>query len=146
MAGYKIRHAYSPSEGGVFHPKGKSMTRQSHKDEVDVNRIVRRYYDQGNHFDLAQFSEEIVNLPTGLSYHEALNQVIAADEAFASLPSELREAHANDPGQLLRFVESEDFINQKVDLFGKVIEPPAASPAPSDPPADPPAAAPPAAT
>lgn len=142
----KIKHAYSPSEGGVFHPKGKSLTRQSHKDECDVNRIVRRYYDTGNHFDLASFSEEILQLPEGLTYHEALNMKIAADEAFMGLPSEMREAHNNDPGQLLSFVESDDFVNQRVDLFGRrieAVEPPTASPAANTPPADPAAVEPP---
>lgn len=117
----KLRHAYSPSQGGVTTFQGKSKTKQSFKDECDVNNIVKRHYSPGGEFDVVKFSEAIVELPDNLNYHEALNQVIAADQAFLELPSEIRSVHENDPGKFLAFMESEPYLSRQVDLLGREI-------------------------
>lgn len=116
---YKIRHAYSPSEGGVFKPRGKSKTRQSMADECDVNVIVKRHYG-----DLPEptFTEDIVDMPENFDYHTALNLVREADSAFLDLPSDIRAAHDNDPGKMLKFVDSEAFRQGEIDWFGNPVE------------------------
>ena len=64
----------------------ESLTEQHHKDEVDINNVVRRYDKQGviTHVNKARamygdFTE--VN-----EYQDALNTVIQAQDAFAELP------------------------------------------------------------
>lgn len=79
-----------------------SLAQQSGKDESDINTIVKRFGLTGQ-------------LPSGVrapqygdfqgigSYHEALNQVIAANEAFAKMPAYIRARFHNDPGLFVDF-------------------------------------------
>lgn len=131
----KIRHAYSPSEGGKMKPKGKSLTRQSFKDETDVNQIIERHRGP---IPVAQFTDEIIEFPENFSYHEALNAVNGADEAFLTLPADLRAAHDNDPGRLIAHLESESYLSGTHDAFGVEItaesdSAPFAEPEPAEP-------------
>lgn len=79
---------------------------QSAKDECDINTIMRRYERDGlvahvNKYqgDYGDFTE----VPT--DYHEAISQVLAAQEMFMTIPADVRAEFANDPGQFLKFVE-----------------------------------------
>jgi phage internal scaffolding protein len=85
-----------------FDTGSESMTKQSMKDECDINNILRQYQMTGiiNHLNEAQ--PQYADLPEPMEYQEALNQVQAAEAAFNSLPQELRERYGNDPAGLLQ--------------------------------------------
>lgn len=118
----KMRHGYSDSDRSTDHPGGgKSMTRQNHKEECDINTIVERHLEVGGVITPMEFSDKVVVLPENFDYHEALNSVIAADEAFMQLPADIRTAHENDAGKLLDHVASKPFIDGDVDIYGEPI-------------------------
>ena len=84
----------------------ESRTHQSFKEETDINNIMRKYRDTGlvehvnsHRGDYGDFTN------TPADYHEALNQVIAADAMFLTLPADLRARFNNDPGAFLAFTE-----------------------------------------
>ena len=84
-----------------------SMAQQHQKDEVDVNKIMERYtrtgvIDHVNKYQ-GQYGEA-----TGISYHEAMNEIIKADDMFMELPSKVRKRFGNDPAQFLEFVSDPD--------------------------------------
>lgn len=77
------------------------MTKQSHKDECDIHNILRQYQRTGiiNHINTNQplYSD----LPSNIDYQSSMNLLLEAQEAFASLPSKVREHFSNDPGRFL---------------------------------------------
>lgn len=99
----RFRHAYGPRHRVAQHFNKPSRTQQHFKDECDVNRIMARYAQSGV---LPQGGRPKHFIEAGaLEFQEALNLVITAEEAFASLPSATRERFANNPSLLLSFLE-----------------------------------------
>jgi len=82
-----------------------SLTKQSFKDEVDVNNIVARYKKTGQlpgHLSTVQpMYGDVSSVP---SYQDALNTVLTAQATFMALPSAVRSRFDNDPGKLLAFI------------------------------------------
>ena len=119
-----MRHAYTESDRSTDHKGGgKSAAKQEFKDECDVNVIVQRHLQVGGLITPQEFSDELVTLPDNFDYHQALNAVIDAQEAFEKLPSELRTAHNNDPGSILAHLDSAEYRSGQVDAFGSPTQP-----------------------
>ena len=97
------------------------LTEQSHAKSCDVNRIVKRYERDGilmeklpGYVDLS--GARFGNFSDGISYQEACNAVLMADESFMALPPELRAKFSNDPAEFLDFVSNPDNKSKLVDL------------------------------
>lgn len=82
--------------------KDPSLAVQDAKDEVDINTIVRR-------FGLTGQLPEDVRAPTygdftGVgNYHDAMNAIALANEAFDEMPAEVRYRFGNDPAAFVDF-------------------------------------------
>lgn len=86
-------------------PKGVSLTKQSFKDECDINVLMRRYEKTGlvDHVNTHQGNYgDFINAP---DFHSAMNQIMAAEDMFMSLPSRIRARFANDPAAFLEFAQ-----------------------------------------
>lgn len=84
-----------------FVPEGESLTKQSFRDEADINVIMKRYAASGDlpGFNAAQGRYgDFSSVP---DYHECLNRVREAEASFMRLPAEIRAKFAHDPGELL---------------------------------------------
>lgn len=108
-----------------------SMAQQQFREECDINTIVRR-------FGLTGQMPENPKIPrygdfTGVTdYQTALNAVRAADEAFLTLPADVRAAFNHDPQALLAAVEDPTMQDKLIELglaTRKPSPPPAAEPA-----------------
>ena len=60
---------------------------------------------------------------SGISYHEAMNEIIKADDMFMELPSKVRKRFGNDPAQFLEFVSDPD-NHDKIYEYGLGNRPP----------------------
>lgn len=84
-----------------------SRAAQSMAEEADINTIVKR-------FGLTGKLPENVRMPqygdfTGIgTYQEALNAVIAADDAFMKMPANIRERFHNNPAAFVDFCFKEE--------------------------------------
>lgn len=88
---------------------GESRTKQSHKDECDINNVMRRFEKTGVLEHTAKYEPQwgdFVNTPS--SFQEAMHQVQEAERMFMDLPAKLRKRFDNDPGQFIDFVENAD--------------------------------------
>lgn len=100
-----------------------SLAQQHMKEECDINYIVERFGVTG------QLPVVPVNTPTygdftGIGdYRQALDAVMAADDAFMQLPAKVRERFNNDPAELVDFVS--DFRNRSEAIELGLIPPPA---------------------
>jgi hypothetical protein len=85
--------------------KEPSMTKQSFKEECDINTIVRRFEATGqiDHINQAAAKGLYTDLPDGLDLQSALDQVKQAEAAFMALPAAARAHFDNDP---VLFVEA----------------------------------------
>ena len=105
-----------------------SRTQQQFKEECDVNNILRNYVNTGvlTHTSdvLPQFGD-FSNVPS--DYGEALALIQKSEEEFMTLPSEVREKFDNRPGNLIKFLQDENNIDEAVKL-GLVNQPAKAEP------------------
>jgi len=123
---------------------GPSLTQQHMKDECDINRILKKYQKEGILRHVAKFAGRYEDLPDSIDYQESLNAVMAAQEAFISLPSSVRGRFDNDPGRFLAFVGDPANSNELVSMGLASHRPPAkqsggAAPKEADPAAPDPA-------
>jgi len=102
------------NESGL-HCEDASLAQQHFKDECDINNILRQFNITGILPDQA-ISPRYGDF-TGISdYHTALNQVIAAEDEFMSLPAPLRARFENDPAQLIEFLDNPENKDEAIKL------------------------------
>lgn len=104
-----------------------SRTKQSFKDECDVNNILKQYSPaalaelMAERQRMSRFGE----LPSGLDFQTAMNIVVEGRAAFDALPSAIRERFLNDPERFLAFMQDPDSQEEaiKLGLATRKIEP-----------------------
>jgi Chlamydia-phage Chp2 scaffold (Chlamy_scaf). len=100
-----------------FQTTGASRTKQSFREECNINNVMRRFEKTGilEHTNRYEGSYgDFTAAPS--SYHEAVEQVIAAEKMFMSLPASVRKRFSNDPGLFLDFVEDPSNVDEVVKL------------------------------
>lgn len=95
----------------LFFPKD-SRTKQSFKQECDINTIMAKYEKTGVIEHTKSFAGHYGDFSDIKSYQEALDAVIAAEEMFMGLPAQARAKFANDPGKFLDFVEDPSNVEE----------------------------------
>lgn len=77
------------------------MTKQSHKDECDIHRILRQFQKTGiiTHVQSARPSYE--DLPDAMDFQQALMLLDESRDVFMSLPATVRDHFQNDPSRFL---------------------------------------------
>ena len=94
-----------------------SRTQVSFKEECDINNIMKRFERTGMLDHLNQYQGRYGDfLEVPQSYHDAVNQVIAANEMFMTIPAKVRAMFNNDPGEFLAFVENPENADRLVEL------------------------------
>lgn len=113
-----------------LHCQDESLAVQSERDECDINTIVFR-------FGLTGTMPQGVRAPmygdfTGVrDYREALEAISAADEAFYSLPADVRSRFANNPALFVDFCSDPANLDEMRKLGLAVAQPVPASQQPS---------------
>jgi len=92
-----------------------SRTQQHFKDETDINNILRQFNITGQ-LPTKALSPRYGDF-TGIGdYHSALNQVIAAEGEFMTLPAQLRARFDNDPQELIEFLNNPENKDEAIKL------------------------------
>lgn len=125
-----FRTAYSPRKRVVTRILGESRTKQSFRDECDINRIMARYQNTGV-LEFVQKREARYADVSAVDYQEACNLVAGAQSMFHELPSALRARFDNDPAQLLAFLDNPSNLQEAIELG--IVNPPASVPAGGSP-------------
>ncbi|WNK15022.1 MAG: internal scaffolding protein [Microvirus sp.] len=81
----------------------EDRTKQSFRDECDINRIMARYAKSGVLPDLIRGNPQYGDFSSVADYQSALNIVVLAEEQFASLDGQVRARFGNDPACFLSF-------------------------------------------
>lgn len=117
-----IRHAFSPRNPVVITFQGPGRTKQSFKDECDINRIMARYHATGV-LDFVEKREAQFADVTDVDFLSAMQLVSDAQSAFADLPSSIRDRFENDPSRLLAFVNDSNNLQEAIELGLAVSQP-----------------------
>lgn len=83
---------------------GPSLTKQSFRDEVNINKIIARYEKTGmvEHLNKkAPFYGDVSGL---VDYQSALNVVKEAEDLFMGMSAEIRSRFNNDPQLMIEFL------------------------------------------
>lgn len=99
-----------PSSEGKF-----GRTKQSFKDECDINNIMSRFARTGV-LDFAARNEPRYGDCTGLDFTESMQRVAAANTLFQELPAKLRDRFKNSPAEFLDFVQNDANREEAMEL------------------------------
>lgn len=94
----------------------KTRTQNQFKDQCDVNKIVAKYKTTGEWTHLTQKGGVYADVSNITDYQESMQKIVTANAAFDSLPSDMRLRFANDPGQLLNFLQDPKNYDEGVKL------------------------------
>lgn len=84
-------------------PPNSRWTKQSFKDECDINTLMARYQSTGEMPVLNDVAPQYLDA-CGWDYQDCQNRVLEAQALFLELPSKLRSRFENDPAQFLAYV------------------------------------------
>lgn len=110
--------------GEAFEPKyGKSRTKQSFKDETDVNKLIKKAQITGSIAHLERFDAAAYAEFDGFDLHRAYRLLEKAEEIFAALPSELRHEFENSPANFITYANDPANRDQLEVLLPLIAEP-----------------------
>lgn len=122
----------------TFDPEGK-RTKDEFKDDCDVNKIWANYVRTGRLDQLQKAKghySDLTAVPT--SYQESLNLVVQTREMFDELPSDIRNAFANDVQLFMEAAaENPDGLFELLETIQPIDGKPATPVAPAKPQAPP---------
>lgn len=119
-----------PNTGEVL----PSMTKQSEMDACDIHNVLKQFSPAGLQQLISenQARGQYADVPDSLDYQEALNTVIAAEAAFASLPAKVRERFGNNPERFLAFMGDPNNQDEAIELGLATDNRPVPEPIPAD--------------
>lgn len=90
---------------------GEGLTEQSHKDECDINCILRDYQRTGllKHAKDHQGRYDDITVQ---DFQEAMNTVTQAQQMFSELPSSIRKKFHQDPSLFLEYVHDKNNLTE----------------------------------
>lgn len=108
--------AYGPKLRQQIQFTGESATKQSFKDECDINRIMARYQVTGVLPEqLMPGQPQFVDV-TGVDYLTGMQKIAEAKSLFQALPATVRLRFKNDPGEFLDFAQDPNNQDELVEL------------------------------
>lgn len=100
--------AYGPKiKVPLIFPSDEGRTKQSFRDECDINVLMKRYEDTGTLEHITKRAALYANV-TALDFQRAMDIVANARTAFADLPASVRDRFDNDPQKMLAFVMDDE--------------------------------------
>ena len=97
-------------------------TKQSFKDETDVNLIIQKHTRMGTLSHLEQWGGQYGDL-SDFDFQEAQNQIAKATSMFEELPAAVRKKFANSPEKFLEFVNHPDNSDRLAEALPELAEP-----------------------
>lgn len=110
-----IQNAYGPKTRVDTHPTGESRAKQQFRDEVNVNSIMAKYEKTGVLPTINALDPKYGFVPS-INFHEAMNEIKAAQETFSKLPANVRKEFDNDPQMLVEFMSDESNYEKAIEL------------------------------
>jgi len=117
----RIKTAHGPKTRQSITFTGPGRTKQSHKNETDINQIMARFAKTGT-IEFVNTQKPQFGDASGIEFQTAMQTVAKANEMFDALPSKIRERFNNNAQELLIFLETEENRTEAV-FLGLLKEP-----------------------
>lgn len=106
-----VRSAYNYDQDEASDEAGlvcldASRTKQSFRDEADINTIVRRFHLTGE-LPVGVRMPEYGDFEDVVDFQSAMNAIAVARESFDAMPAAVRERFHNDPAEFVAFCSDE---------------------------------------
>lgn len=113
--------------------EGPGRTKQSFRDECDINGIMARFQRTGLIDAVNKIQPQYADV-AGFDFQFAMNQIIQAQDMFAELPSGIRKRFQNDPAAFVEFVgdPANEEEARRLGLIREAVEQPQPAPAPAE--------------
>lgn len=111
VRGYNGYDSDAASKAAALRFEKPSRTQQSHKEDADINVIVKRFKSSGM-VPQKRLPPEFGDFTGVVSYQDAQNRIRAAQEAFDALPWQVRARFNNSPGAFVEFATDEANIDE----------------------------------
>jgi len=102
----QILNKYSLKPRTQIHFKGTGRTKQSFKDECDINRIMARYQATGQLPNVNEIPQQYLDC-TAYDFQEHQNFIAGAFSTFHEMPSAIRARFNNNPAEFFDFCSHE---------------------------------------
>lgn len=99
----------------IYFKEGSSKTKQSFKNECDINLIVNKFKATGVITHQNNQPAQYGYAPE-IDFREALQTVMEAEESFGKLPAAVRQRFMNDPAELIDFLGDPENRDEAVEL------------------------------
>lgn len=100
----------------AFRVEGESLTHQEFKEECDINTIINRFGIGVNPIVPQEWVTDVDISEAATDYQSAMNQLLAAQAQFMSLPASIRSEFQNDPGKFVAFASDPENLPKMVEL------------------------------
>lgn len=107
----RFKTAYGPKLKVAITFPAEGRTKQSFKDECDINKIMAKFQTTGLIEFVNQNQGRYLDC-TGVDYQEAMLTVANANSMFQSLPSGIRAYFENDPALFVDFASNPENLPQ----------------------------------
>jgi phage internal scaffolding protein len=111
-----FRTAYGPKPvSNIDFSKTTSRTKQSFKDECNINKIIAKFHKTGviDHLNKYQGRYEDCD---GTEFRDAMEKIAKASTMFEELPSSIRTQFENDPAKFLDFTTNPENLEEMRDM------------------------------
>lgn len=98
-----IRSAYDGSRIPVFVKSGPGRTKQSFREECNINTIMAKYQRTGLIEAVNRIQPQYADV-AGFDFQYAMDQLLRSQRMFEELPSSVRKRFHNDPAAFVEFV------------------------------------------
>lgn len=96
-------------------PRGRSRTKQSFREESEINNILAKYVKTGVIDHVAKHGGNY-DFASSVTFHEAMSVVVKAEQMFADLPADVRKRFVGEPGEFLDFVQNPENHEEMIAL------------------------------
>lgn len=100
----------------AFRVEGESLTHQEFKEECDINTIINRFGIGVNPVVPQEWVTDVDISEAATDYQSAMNQLLAAQAQFMSLPASIRSEFQNDPGKFVAFASDPENLPKMVEM------------------------------
>lgn len=111
----KFNTAYSPKKRVQTTANVSGLTKQSFKDECDINHIIRNFQKTGVLSHENQRNPEY-GFASAKDFRDSMEIVTKAQQLFEELPSQIRAQFGNSPEAFFDFAQNPDNASKMVEM------------------------------
>lgn len=108
----KVRNSFDRHREAISFDPAEKRTKDSFKDECDINEIMKRYKRNGQLPALVAREPRFGDFSNAMEYQDALNVVLTAQRQFDALPAAVRAECFNNPEVFLEKVQDPEFAKK----------------------------------